>query len=195
MSNKNNMKGLVLVGGKSRRMGQDKALLTLQGATMITHAANLLKSCHLEVFVSCNKSQKDIFQSEYSLIIDQFDNIGPIGGIYSALNHDQNCDWLVMACDMPKIDKPAIELLIQAHQTNQITTFKGDQKVFPETTITIYPKTIIGAIKYAIDHNDYRLQKLLKKHNTYFIKPSHSNLLMNVNDPITYSSLVKTEKK
>ena len=99
------LKGLILTGGHSRRMGRDKALINLEGSTLLERTYNLLNSFIEQVFVSIRHDQRhETKRAQYSLIIDQEGYSGPIAGILSAGDYDPHSGWLVVACDMPFLD-------------------------------------------------------------------------------------------
>src|SRR4051812_48306686 len=105
--------GLVLGGGQSRRMGRDKASLAYHGKPQIVHAWELLRQAGLEAYVSCRTDQAEAegFQG-LPQISDRFLGFGPMGGILSALLFRRDAAFLVLACDLPFLDKEALSHLI-----------------------------------------------------------------------------------
>jgi len=90
------VKGLVLTGGKSTRMGTDKTVLNYHGIPQKQFVKNLLEDKLSEVFYSVqNKSEND------DEIHDVFLNLGPFGGICSAFQKNPNTAWFVLASDLP----------------------------------------------------------------------------------------------
>ena len=78
--------GLVLAGGESRRMGQDKALLQRGGQSQLSYIASLLEEVTDRLFVSARQDQQDDPErSRFAAIVDRYHAIGPIAGILSAL--------------------------------------------------------------------------------------------------------------
>ena len=85
--------GLVLAGGKSRRMGQDKALLLRAGQSQLSYVAALLEGATERVFVSARHDQQDDPErSRFATIVDRYENIGPIAGILSAMDEYPDAD-------------------------------------------------------------------------------------------------------
>ncbi len=102
---KNRLYGLVLAGGKSRRMGQDKALLARGEQSQLAYVVHLLKEQIDRVFVSARAEQKnEAERSQFEQIIDRYQDMGPIAGILSAMDEYPDVDWLVVACDLPNVD-------------------------------------------------------------------------------------------
>ncbi len=139
------VKGLVLIGGKSIRMGQDKSELNYFGKPQKAVAKELLEKNHLETYYSVkNSSEKE------NEIHDKFLNLGPFGGICSAFQKDPNSAWLVLATDIPFVNDQIIKLLLQNRNPSKVATaIKGKCKEFVEPLITIYePKAYSILLQY-----------------------------------------------
>jgi molybdenum cofactor guanylyltransferase len=150
--------GLVLSGGKSIRMGTDKAQLKYHGQqTQIEYATNLLqKHCGENVFLSINEAQQNQINNDIEIIKDVYLGIGPMGGILSAFQKHPNVAWLIIACDMPYVTENTInQLVTNRNPTKLATAFKSPENDFPEPLITIwepkaYPK-LMQMLAYGID--------------------------------------------
>lgn len=136
------VKGLVLIGGKSSRMGKDKASLNYHGLPQKEHVKNMLEKCNLTTFFSvANASDKE------DEIVDSFYNLGPFGGICSAFQKDPNSAWLVLATDIPFVDENLVQLLLEERDSSKVATaIKGKNKKFPEPLITIYEPKAYGKL-------------------------------------------------
>ncbi len=116
---------LILVGGKSSRMGQDKSHINYHGKPQWAFLSEMLsKSIHnnltkantefaegLTVFISCRQEQASAF-GDSQIIVDTFTDLGPYGAILSAFRENPNTAWLVIACDLPLLDAATIQRLI-----------------------------------------------------------------------------------
>ena len=88
--------GLVLAGGKSRRMGSDKASLTQNGESQLSRAVSLLESQLPRVFVSTSREQaNDPTREGFDKIVDAYVDLGPVAGIMSAMDYNPDVSWLV----------------------------------------------------------------------------------------------------
>lgn len=104
--------GLVLAGGQSRRMGQDKALMRYQGRTLIDNASLLLQSA------SCDKVL--ISRNAPGFLNDRIEDAGPLSGVHAVLdalsqsdNHNGNpCELLVLPVDMPQMTPELLRILV-----------------------------------------------------------------------------------
>lgn len=139
--------GLILVGGKSERMGKDKAQLDFHGKPQQEFLYNLFKESHFHVYFSTRNGQTI---PGFDCIQDTFTGLGPFGAICSAFQKDPNKAWLVVATDLPFIDKSVLELLLQKRNPKKIATaFKGIDKDFPEPLITLWePKSYPVLLQY-----------------------------------------------
>ena len=126
--------GLVLAGGKSRRMGRDKALLDHDGQSQLAYLVELLNGSVDKVFVSTRPDQEnDAERSQYEQIVDRYENLGPVAGILSALHEHPEVDWLVVACDLPNINEQPITHLLQQRDGEQpFTTYISSHEGMPE---------------------------------------------------------------
>ena len=139
------VKGLVLVGGKSTRMGQDKSELNYFGLPQKKHVKTLLENQSIETFYSIQNQSDKVFE-----ISDKFYNLGPFGGICSAFQKDPNAAWFVLATDVPFVDEDVIKLVLKHRNSSKVATaIKGKNKEFVEPLITIYePKAYPILLQY-----------------------------------------------
>ena len=130
------IKGLVLAGGQSLRMGRDKGLLNYFGKSQRSYTVELLQKCSLETKLSVRKEQE---VQEAEVIEDVFLGLGPFGAICSAFQYDPNCAWLVLATDLPYVDEELIRKLLNHRNPSKVATaVKGIKKEFPEPLVTIW---------------------------------------------------------
>jgi molybdopterin-guanine dinucleotide biosynthesis protein A len=135
--------GLVLVGGESRRMGRDKALLTYDGGTtQLERTAGLLQTVCTKVFVSQRKEQAFPTPTDTEAIYDSVEDVkGPLCGILSAMRAHPDAHWLVLACDLPNLQTSTLEKLIREFraQAPQLTAYRSSYDGLPEPLCAIYP--------------------------------------------------------
>lgn len=135
--------GLVLAGGKSRRMGRDKAMLSYgDRATQLERTVGLLQSVCDRVFVSQRTEQSFPMPPDCQALLDSVDDIaGPLCGILSAMRAYPETHWLVLACDLPHLRVATLEKLIhEFHAASpQLTAYRGAHDGLPEPLCAIYP--------------------------------------------------------
>lgn len=175
------IKGLVLVGGKSTRMGTDKTQLDYYGKPQKEVVKNLLQNFDLETYYSVGFNDKTELKTDE--ITDKFINLGPFGGICSAFQHDPNSAWLVIASDLPFVDKSLIELLLEKRNLSKAATaIKGKNKDFPEPLITIYePKAYAILLQYLAQ--GYSCPRKMLINSDIEIIEVDDDLIRNINTP------------
>ena len=179
------MYGLVLAGGQSRRMGRDKALLVRDGQSQLSHMVSLLDTVVERVFVSARSDQaNDSERSRFELVVDRYDDMGPIAGILSALEEHPQADWLVVACDLPNIDTSTLQFLLQNQsQQHAFTAFRSSHDGLPEPLCAIYKAGSDKVLREFIDDGLVCPRKVLIRSDTLLLEQPDPRSLDNVNTP------------
>ena len=177
--------GLVLAGGKSRRMGHDKALLNRDGQSQLAFASGVLAACVDRVFVSTRADQKDDAErAQYEQIVDRYDGIGPVAGILSALEEHPDVDWLVVACDLPNISEQTIRNLLQHRGGEQpFTAYKSSYDGLPEPLCAVYHSGCTEIVRQFVNDGLSCPRKILIRSKTHLLTQSDPRSLDNVNTP------------
>ncbi|MDA3892977.1 MAG: molybdenum cofactor guanylyltransferase [Salinivirgaceae bacterium] len=176
---KSQITGIVIAGGKSSRMGQNKALLKYHGKRLIDNAIQLLQKYTQNIIVSSNEPIESI---PYSILPDEVKDIGPMGGLHSGLRESKSEFNLIIPCDVPNIELGLF--------SNFIAACEGYDAVIPilpngkyEPLVACYNKTIIPLIEKAIQNNDYKLVNLIDKAHVKFIEVINIDQFKNINAP------------
>jgi len=177
--------GLILAGGKSRRMGQDKALLDRGGQSQLAYLAGLLDKKVERVFVSTRADQKDDGERcKYAQIVDRDDDMGPLAGILSAMEEHPDSDWLVVACDLPNITGETItHLLKNCSADHPFTAYVSSHDGLPEPLCAIYRAGSIAIMRRFADEGIYFPRKILIRSDTFLLEQSDPGSLDNINTP------------
>jgi len=177
--------GLVLAGGKSSRMGRDKASIQWYGKEQQYYVADLLQSLCNEVFISHRKGQEAVTNNNYKILVDTYSGIGQYGAILSAFQFYPNAAWLVVACDLPLLDKKTLEYLLANRNPDTIaTTFQSPYDGLPEPLITIWePKSYEILLSYLSNGYTCPRKVLIKTNAAHILQPPDKDALMNVNTP------------
>ena len=176
--------GLVLAGGKSTRMGQDKGAINYHGKPQRQFAYELLDKFCKKTFLSCRSDQVKSFSEDFPIIEDSFLGLGPFGAILSAFKKYPERAWLVIACDLPMLNKDSIQFLIKNRNASSIaTTFHSPVTNFPEPLITIWePKSY--PILYQFLAQGYACpRKVLINSEITLLNAPNPQVLQNVNTP------------
>ena len=177
--------GLVLAGGKSRRMGQDKARLMRGGESQLAYVVRLLESALDRVFVSARAEQKDEPErSRFEQIIDAYQDIGPVAGILSAMDRFPQADWLVVACDLPNLDSSTISHLLQ-HRSREkpFSAYISSHDGLPEPLCAVYASGGADILRGFVADGLHCPRKMLIRSDSHLLEQPNANSLDNVNTP------------
>ena len=178
----------ILAGGKATRLGGiNKALIEIEGETIISKIHRALGPICNEVIIISNQAQTD-YRIPAKTHPDIIENCGPLGGIHSAFHHSSNEIILVVSCDMPFISINIANQLIDAYIKNQpkvdavIPTLNG----FNEPLLAIYSKRLSTKISEILsDRKGHRITDLLDKCNTIKVEieasPENIRSFTNIN--------------
>lgn len=178
------IKGLVLAGGKSQRMGENKALLDYHGEPQVAYAARQFKALGIDPIISCRKEQADLYAGDYELIHDTFDGLGPNGAILSAFRSDPDAAWLVTACDQPLLKSEHLQQLINERQPNKLATcFHNPETKFPEPLITLWEPKAYPRLLSFLSMGYSCPRKVLINSDVYELHVSETGFMKNANTP------------
>lgn len=190
------LNGLVLAGGKSQRMGSDKDLFDWHGKAQRYFTADLLENFCDKVFISCRQDQLENFDANYNALTDTYLNMGPFGGILSALRSDRDKAWLVVACDLPLLDKKSLAFLIENRDIEKVaTTYESPFDGRPDPLITIWEPKSYPILLHFLGTANPSPRKVLQNSDTLILKPLNPDALMNVNTPEDVEIASKILKK
>lgn len=183
------MNGLILIGGKSSRMGTDKSLLNYHGTSQREYLFQLLSKFCSGVYFSSRQEQG---LSEY-VIIDT-PAISPISGILSALEYDHQTAWLVLACDMPLVSEESLKILIEHRNPEKTATaFYNPEINAPEPLITIYEPKAFALLNEYIKAGHKSPKAFLQNNDVQLIYTEEKGFLKNVNTREEFDSYKPNE--
>jgi len=182
------LKVLILAGGKSRRMKQDKSLLSYKdGKPHPIYLANLCTDLGYEVFLSRAKSEDDDFLYGIPVLKDRIEDIGPIAGLEAAFHQSGESAWLLLACDLPFINRACIEhLMNNRDKTALATIYQLPHKSMPEPLMAIYEPNIIPYLTNCIENKRYAFMCMLENEVIKRIPLEDAQQAFNVNTPEDY---------
>jgi molybdenum cofactor guanylyltransferase len=157
--------GVVFAGGRSTRMGRDKALLTLpNGRTLLEQAvATLRETGAAEILVSVGNGKTYGFPDARE-ILDVQDSCGPMGGLHAALAAAHHSLCMALAVDLPAMTAAYLEGLLAEKDMNCgiVPLIEGSA----EPLAAVYPKAALAEVELAMKTQDYSLQRLIRKLET-----------------------------
>ncbi len=179
------LNGLVLAGGKSTRMGDDKGRIQWHGKEQRYYMADLLSTFCKDVYLSCRKEQEaEIQKDHYKTIKDSYTGLGPYGAILSTFQKRSDVAWLVVACDLPLLDAHTIDYLIQQRNVSAVaTTFQSPYDGLPEPLVTIWESKSYALLLSFLEQEKTCPRKVLLNADVHIIQPPYADALMNANTP------------
>ncbi len=156
MTSPTNIDGVVLAGGRSSRMGRDKATLMFQGQTLLGRAKRALRPLCQAVYVSIRREQRVPREFETDRVIrDGFESGGSLGAIVSVLQSTPRRPWLVLACDLPHVEPELLDdLLLQRNNTCDATAFVTGEDGSVEALCTLYEPSAVEPLRQALKSGD-----------------------------------------
>ena len=171
---------IILAGGKSSRMGQDKGLLFHHGKRMVEHMIDACKQITFNILISTNNAEYKVFG--YPLIADNYKEIGPIGGIQAALAATETEDNIFCPCDMPEIQPPILNQILQKRENNRaVVATERSGKLFP--VLGYYRKSALNIVESQIEKGNYKLEDLIFALAAEKVIVSDEQILSNINYP------------
>ena len=177
--------GLVLAGGRSRRMQADKAAVAYGGRPQLAVAFDLLGRHVRRAWVSVRADQAgEPLRAGYPQIVDGTAGRGPIAGIIAAQSQCPEAAWLVLACDLPRLDDATLAALVARRDTSRFATaFLSRYDGLPEPLCAIYEPRSREAILAQVESGRDCPRKLLAEHDVLLLEPVNSAALDNANTP------------
>ncbi|WP_298035454.1 molybdenum cofactor guanylyltransferase [uncultured Dysosmobacter sp.] len=185
-----NCGAMILAGGQSRRMGRCKALLELDGETLISRLAKQLDGFG-ELLLSANDPQVAA-GIPGRLVTDIYPGLGPLAGLHAALTAAKVENLLCVSCDMPYFTAALAEALLNAFppDTDALACVDGNGRVHP--LCGIYAKTALPVIERRLQNRQLKMLDLLAELCTvYFPIPDRfpAKILTNVNTPEAFAGV------
>lgn len=178
--------GLVLAGGRSTRMGRDKAALEYSGRSQLERAFALLDPLVSRAFVSVRADQgADPLRARFPQIVDAAPGLeGPAAGILSALRAHPAAAWLVLACDLPFLDAGTLQHLIARRDPTRIATaFRSSHDGLPEPLCAIYEPAALAGLETFVAGGRNCPRKFLIQSGALLLDQPRAEALDNVNTP------------
>lgn len=195
--------GALLVGGESRRMGENKAFLKIGEKMLCERSLDVLNNVCQKVIISSR--QADLYEMfGYPIILDKIKGKGPLGGLYSILAEAKHEYVFVVACDMPLLSEEGIRSLYEEVEDFDALVPRALGRLHP--LHAFYHKRILSLVKESVLNEKLKLTEILNQCRAKIIQIDknselNSNMhikeenLMNVNTPYDWENLMSIIKK
>ena len=186
----NNLLGVVLCGGESRRMGRDKGLLERDGVPWAHYVAEKCSPFDLPVIFSVRPAQIPAYRAvipEGGFLEDKLDLAGPLNGLLSVHKTFPEKDLLLLACDMLDLDEATIGAVIELYRSGSYSRdefYVYQEGAFAQPFCGIYTAGGLTSVYRSIREDgldDFSLQSILRKGKTRRLKISRMEAFANYN--------------
>jgi molybdopterin-guanine dinucleotide biosynthesis protein A len=181
MKNSANISAYVLCGGKSTRMQSEKGLVLYKGKPFIRWIIEAIMPITPNIILVT--SNGDYTFMGLPMIEDTYADKGPVGGIFTALNHTDTEQNLILSCDVPKITTSLLaKLTSESKQKDALITFLSDDKNdYP--LIGVYKKKALKTFSDAISAEKLKLCPLVNSisYHKIIINTEEKSLVQNIN--------------
>lgn len=176
--------GIILAGGMSSRMGQDKGLMQFRGKQMVQYSIDLLSQFTSHILISSNNPLYNQFN--LPVIADIYKNCGPIGGLHASLLATTTKWNIILSCDAPYVDPKLFQSMLKMIADQDAIVPKREKGFEP--LFGIYNRKLSPFLEEKIKMLDYKLQKILKERDitlfdTTDLQTLIPNLFSNINSP------------
>ena len=154
------MTGVILAGGKSKRMGRNKAFLEINGQRMIDQIVDVFKDTFAEVFLVTN-TPFEYLHLDIRIVADLIPSKGALGGIYTGLFFSSFQHVFVAACDMPFLNREFIDYMVSKVDNFDIVVPRSRDGLEP--LHAIYSKRCSTHIDALLGLNDLKITSFYPK--------------------------------
>ena len=181
---------VLFAGGKSTRMGKDKALLPFAGYHSLSeYQYERLSKNFSHVYISAKENK---FDFPVQLISDTYDESSPLVGIASVFETLEAEAVFILSVDAPFVNRSVIDALFKAQGESDAIIAKSESGRQP--LCGIYKRTVLPCAQAQIEANDHKIGNLLKKVRTQFIEFEDDSLFINLNHPHEYEKALNALK-
>lgn len=185
----------VMAGGKSSRMGFDKSFVNILGKPMIEWVLAEVAKFGKEVIIITNETKRYQYL-KLPIYQDIYPDCGPLGGLHSALYHATNRYVLVVACDMPWLNRSLIEHLLQLRESADVIVPRWHPH--PEPLHAVYAKSCLPFIEIKLLERQLKTISFYEDVNVRYIERNEiakydkeGRSFKNVNSPEDLAAVIK----
>ena len=143
-----NLTVAIQAGGKSSRMGTDKSFVPFLGRPMIEVVRERVAGLGDELILITNRPEAYAYLG-LPMFGDDYPDTGPLGGIYTAVRHARHAHTLVVACDMPWLNRPLLEYMVELRQMADVVVPRWEK--FPEPLHAVYSQACLEPIREKLE--------------------------------------------
>jgi len=152
------MTGVLLAGGKSRRMGPDKRFLELEGRTLLERALSVLESLFSEVIVVVAEPVLRLSGLRHQVVTDLVPNCATLGGLYTGLSSAAQGRIFAAACDMPFLNQSVIKWMAKLDRNADVVMAQLANGLQPMHAV--YSKACLPHLERMLNARNLKVQEL-----------------------------------
>lgn len=187
--------GAVLCGGRSRRMGSDKAFVLLQGVPLLDHVIGRFAPQVDKVVVNTRHINDDPRMLSYTTCPDLIDEFkGPLAGVHAVLDSNimDDYDYLaIVPCDAPLLPNDLVEQLLTVALKNNVPHVAVKLDGFLQPTFSIWHRSLISLVKELVSEGEGSLKSITQRceSSTLDWPAENSDCFCNINNENDLNSL------
>jgi molybdenum cofactor guanylyltransferase len=185
--------GFVLAGGRSTRMGRDKALLAWRGGALLAAVARQLAPVVEGVTIIGSPALYGGLG--YEVVPDLTPGLGPLGGIETALSLER-AEWnLIVACDMPNLTTATLGQLVELASTSDadcVLPLSAGERAEP--LCAVYRRSCLRVIRQALAADDRKVTNALKKLQVVHFSLENQDEVLNLNTPGDWAAFLGSQR-
>jgi len=169
------MTSIILAGGKSLRLGQNKALQVIEGKSFIQHVVDRLAIISTEIIIATAHGEEIPCSSAVRIktVADIYPGKGPLVGIYSGLIASSDLRAIVVGCDTPFLSVGLLEYMTQISSIFDVVVPRMKEKVEP--LCAVYSKSCIAPMQRLLEQNELRIYKLFSMVKAKYVEEDEIN--------------------
>lgn len=156
-----NVSGILIAGGKSRRMGQDKRFLRVGGECVFDRTLALLMDTFGETIVVLAEPINSLNVRGCRVVYDAIPNTGSLGGLYTGLVEASQPKIFAVACDMPFLNAEVIRFMLSYDAAADVVAAALADRFQPMHAV--YSKRCASFLKAMAERQDLKIQKLFRR--------------------------------
>lgn len=161
------MTGFVLAGGKSSRMGSNKALLSLNGSTLLERTRAIVEQVCEKVFILGERRVYGAFGECYE---DVYPDCGPLGGIHAALLNSRTPYSLVTAVDTPFVSAGFLNYMIERALNSSAIVTAPRIAGMVQPLCTVFSKDFLPLAETALKSGNYKVEAAFPREQTLLVE-------------------------
>jgi len=165
---KEEITGIILSGGKSSRLGEEKGLADFNGKPLIQYAIDILQAVCDKIIISANKQLDGYAAFGNEIVEDQVKDIGPMGGLMACLERSDTRYNFVISCDTPFVPSDLFPFLLESIENFQIAAPVHHDN-YIEPLCAVYATNVIWHLQQCIEDKNYKLIEFLKGVNSKMV--------------------------